>query len=97
MELHAIVVRERPHELIRQDAKAALMKGDEAHDVAITRPWLWLAVQSNPLWPGGVYRWAKESTVDKRLKHLLGDVQWIPRVRLDNDDVAGHECGGGFE
>ena len=74
MELHAIVMRERPHEPIRRDAKAALMKGDKAYDIAVAGPRLSLAVRSNPLRPGGVCHRAKESTIDKRLKHLLGDV-----------------------
>ena len=96
VELHAVIMRERPHEQIRRDAKAALLKGDEAYDVAIAGPRLSLTVRSNPLWPGGVCHWAKESAVDKRLKHLLGDIRWILGVRLDNDDVAGHGCDGGI-
>ena len=72
------------------------MKGDEAHDVAVARPRLWLAVRSNPLWPGGVCHQAKESAIDKRLNHLLSDIRRIPGVRLDNDDVAGHGCDGGI-
>ena len=58
--------------------------------------WVWLAVRSNPLQPGGVCHRAKESAVDKRLKHLLSDIRRIPRVRLDNNDVAGHGCDGGI-
>ena len=90
VELHAVVVRERPQEPVRRDAEAALVEGDEAYDVAVARPRLRLAVQSNPFWPGGVSHRAEEPTVDKRLEHLFGDVRRIPGVRLDNDDVAGH-------
>ena len=97
VELHAVVVRERPHEPIRRDAEAVLVKGDEAHDVTVARPQLWLTRRSDPLRPVGVRPQRKEFAVDERLKHLHGDVRWIPRVCLDDNDVAGHECGGGFE
>ena len=96
VELHAIVVRERLHEPIRRDAEAALVKGDEAHDVAVARPRLWLAVQSDPLWLGGVRHRTKESAVDERLECLHGNIGRIPGVRLDNNDVADHECDGGI-
>ena len=43
VELHTVVVRERPHEPIHRDTEAALMKGDEAHDVTVARPQLRLA------------------------------------------------------
>ena len=97
VELHAIVVRERPHESVHRNAEAALVKGYEAHDVTVARPRLWLGRRSDPLWPVGVRHRTKESAVDERLKHLHGDVRWIPRVCLDDNDVTGHECGGGFK
>ena len=97
VELHAIVVRERPHESVRRNAKAALVKGQEAHDITVARPRLQLAQRSDPLRPVGVHHRTKESAVDKRLKHLHDDVRWIPRVRLDDNDVAGHGCGEGIE
>ena len=96
VELHTIVVRERSHESVRRNAEAALVEGDEAHDVTVVGPRLQLAERSNPLRPARVCHRAEESTVDKRLEHFLGDVRWIPRVRLDNDDVAGHGCDGGI-
>ena len=96
VELHAIVVRERPHESIRWDVEAALVKGDEAHDVAVARPRLWLAVRSNPLRPGGVRHQTKESAVNKRLERLHGNIGRILGVHLDNNDVAGHEGDGGI-
>ena len=43
VELHAIVVWERPHEPVHRKAEAALMKRHEAHDVTVARPWLRLA------------------------------------------------------
>ena len=36
LELHAVVVRERPHEPVRRHTEATLMEGHEAHDIAIT-------------------------------------------------------------
>jgi len=97
VELHAVVVRERPHEPVRQKAEATLVKRHEAHDVTVARPWLWLARRSDPLRPIGVGHRTKESAIDGRLKHLHGDIRWIPRGRLDDNNVAGHECGGGFK
>ena len=67
MKLHAIVVRELPHEPVRRQAEAALMEGHKAHDVAIAWPWLWLVPRSNPLWPVGVGDRAEETVVDERL------------------------------
>ena len=65
MKLHAIVVRERPHEPVHRQAKTTLVKGHEAHDVAIAWPQLWLAPRSNPLWSVGVGNWAEEAVVDE--------------------------------
>jgi len=96
-ELHAIVVRERPHEPVRRKAEAALVKRHKAHDVAVVGPRLRLTRRSDPLRPIGVGNRTKKPTVDERLKHLHGDVGWTPRVRLDDNNVTGHECGGGFD
>ena len=65
VEHHAIVVPERPHEPVRQNAEATLMKGDEAHDVTIARPRLWLTRRSDPLRPVGVRHRMKESIIDE--------------------------------
>ena len=93
VELHAIVVRERPHESVYRQAEAALVKGHEAHDVAVAWPRLWLARRSDPLRPVGVGNRTENATVDERLERLHGDVGLIPRVRL-NDNGAGHGCDG---
>jgi hypothetical protein len=39
----------------------------------------------------------EKTVVDERLEHLHGYVGWTPRVHLDDDNVAGHECGGEFD
>ena len=67
MELHAIVMRERPHKLICRKAETTLVEGHEAHDVAVVRPRLWFASRSHPLRPAGIGERAKETVVDKRL------------------------------
>ena len=71
VELHAIVMRERPHEPVRRHAEATLVEGHEAHDIAITWPRLRLAPWSNPLWPVGVGDRVEETIVDERLQRLL--------------------------
>ena len=96
VELHAVVVRERPHEPVRRDTEAALVEGDEAHDVAVAGPQLRLTVRSNSLRPTRVCHRAEQSTVDKRLEHLLGDVRRIPGVRLDDNDITGPRCARGI-
>ena len=49
VELHAIGVRERPHEPVYRNAEATLVKGYEAHNIAVAWPRLRLARWSNPL------------------------------------------------
>ena len=94
VELHAIVVRERPHEPVRRKAEVALVKRHEAHDVAVAGPRLRLTERSDPFRPIGVGDRAEKAIVDERLQHLHGHIGQIPRVRLDDNNVAGHECGG---
>ena len=94
MELHAVVMRERPHEPVRRQAEAALVEGHEAHDVAITWPWLWLAPRSNPLRSVGVGDRAEETIIDKRLQRRHGHVGWTPRIRLEDNSATSQGCGG---
>ena len=96
MEFHAVVVRERPHELIHRKAEAALVKRHEAHDVVVVGPRLRLARRSNPLWPVGVGNRTEKAIVDERLERLHGDVGLTPRVHL-NDNGAGHGCDGEYD
>ena len=70
VKLHTVVVRERPHELVRRQTKASLMENDKAHHVAVTWPRLRLAPRSNPLQPIGVSDRAEKTSIDKRLQHL---------------------------
>jgi len=67
VKLHTVVVRERPHELVRRQTEASLVENDEAHHVAITWPRLRLAPRSDPLRPIGVGDWAEKTSIDKRL------------------------------
>ena len=94
VKLHAIVMRECPHELVRRHAKATLVEGHEAHDVAIAWPRLLLAHQSNPLWTGGVGNRVEEAVIDERLQHLHGHVGRSTRIRLNDNSATAHECGG---
>ena len=71
MKLHAVVMRERPHEPVRWLTEATLVERHEAHDVAIAWPQLWLVPRSNPLRPIRVGDRAEETIVDERLQHLL--------------------------
>ena len=74
---------------MNRSAETMLVEGHEAHDVPIAWPWLRLARRSDPLRPIGVGNRTKEPAVDERLKHLHGDVGWTPRVRLNDNNVAG--------
>ena len=96
MELHAIVVRERPHELVCRQDETALVEGHEAHNVAIVGPWLRLARWSDPLRPVGVGNRMEKAVVNKRLERLHRYIGLTPRVCLD-DDSAGHECDGEYD
>ena len=93
MELHAVVVRERPHELVYRQAETTLVEGHEAHDVAIAWPRLRLAPQSNPLWPIGVGDRAEKTIIDERLQRLHGHIGRTPRIRLEDNSATCHGCG----
>ena len=67
VKLHAVVMRERPHESVRQQAKTTLVDRHEAHDIPLAWPQLWLARCSNPLRPIGVGDRAEKAVVDERL------------------------------
>ena len=90
MELHAVVVQERPHESVCRQAETVLMKGHEAHDVPRGWPRLRLAKWSNPLWPIGVGDRTEKAVVDERLQHLHGHVRRLPRIHREDDRVADH-------
>ena len=82
VELHIVVMLERPHEQIRRQAKATLVEGHEAHDVAIAWPRLWLVPRSNPLRSIGVGDRAEETIIDERLQRRRRHVRCTPRIRL---------------
>ena len=65
VELHIVVVWERPHEPVRRQVEAVLVEGYEAHNVAVMWPQLRLTRRSNPLQPVGVGDWVEETVVDK--------------------------------
>ena len=96
VELHAIVMRERPHESVRQQDEAMLVKGHEAHDIAVAWPRLWLTQWSDPLRPIGVGNRTEKAIIDERLECLHGYVRQTPRVCL-NDNGTGHGCDGEYD
>ena len=73
------------------------MEGHEAHNVTIAWPRLWLASWSDPLRPVGVGNRMEKTVVDERLERLHGYIELTPRVHLDDNNVTGHECDGGFD
>jgi len=83
-------VRERPHELVRWQAKASLVEDDEAHHVAITWPRLRLIPRSNPLRLVRIGDRAEETGVHQRLQLLHGDVRPLPGIRREDDRTASH-------
>ena len=87
-------MRERPHESVRRHAETTLVERDEAHDVPRGWPRHRLTERSDPFRPIGVGDRVEKAIVDERLYHLHGHIERIPRVRLDDNNVAGHECGG---
>ena len=90
VKLHAIVMRERQHELVCWEAETVLVKRHEAHDIPVAWPRLRLARRSNPLWPVGVGNRAEKAVVDERLQRLHGHVGRTPRIRREDDRAAGH-------
>ena len=65
VELHAVVMWQRPHEPVCRHTEATLVEGHEAHNVAIAWPQLRLAPRSNPLWPVEVGNRAEEALIDE--------------------------------
>jgi hypothetical protein len=73
VELHPIVVRERPHEVAHRHSKPPLMEGGEAHHIARRRSRLLLVAWHNPLWPLPAGARAEQPDVDQCLQVIVGD------------------------
>jgi hypothetical protein len=85
MQLHPVVVQERPHKAARWHSKPPLMKGDETDHIPRRRSRVGLAPGGHPLrlWPAGE---RTEQTIgNKGLEILRGNGGERPRVTRRND------------
>jgi hypothetical protein len=80
VELHRIVVRERPHEAARRHSEPPLMEGGEVNHISRERGRILLVSLRNPLrlWP--MEMGAEQPDIHQRLQVVVGYVGDQPRV-----------------
>jgi hypothetical protein len=68
VQLHFVVVEERPHEGAGRHAEPPLMEGHEAHHVTFWRRWFLVVGQRHsPFWLGPARPWPQKPVADQLL------------------------------
>jgi hypothetical protein len=96
VQLHPIVVQDRPHKAARRHTESPLVEGDEAHDVPRRWGWSGSAHGRNPFRSLLIGERAKQTLADQILqiaRRHRGKGPWIAR-RDDGHPVSHHQTEG---
>jgi hypothetical protein len=96
VQLHPIVVQDRPHKAARRHTESPLVEGDEAHDVPRRWGWSGSAHGRNPFWSLLIGERAKQTLADQILqiaRRHRGKGPWIA-WRDDGHPVSHHRAKG---
>jgi hypothetical protein len=98
MQLHPVVMRERPHEAARRHPKHPLMERDETDHVPRRQSRVGLAPGGHPLRLRPAGERTKQTIGDKDLQILHGNGGERPQVTRQNDGrLVGHRRAGAVE
>jgi hypothetical protein len=85
MQLHPVVVQERPHEAVRWHSKPPLMEGDETDHIPRRRSRVGLAPGGHSLWLRPAGERMEQTIGNKGLQILHDNGGEMPRVARRND------------